>query len=89
VDCPVGTDRATRDRIGTGGLISRKAEPTSFFEDYERADDANVARARGWAVLRAVGLIVIGQNGRRGLAGGKPTWEPAGYATLDRLLATI
>lgn len=59
-----------------------------FFELYECADDATVVRARGWAVLRALGLIVIGQNGRRGLAGGKPTWEPAGYATLDRLLKT-
>jgi aminoglycoside phosphotransferase (APT) family kinase protein len=59
-----------------------------FFEVYDRADDATVARARGWAVLRALGLIMIGQNGRRGLAGGKPTWEPAGYATLDRLLTT-
>jgi len=59
-----------------------------FFELYECADDATVARARGWAVLRAVGLIMIGQNGRRGLAGGKPTWEPAGYATLDRLRRT-
>lgn len=59
-----------------------------FLEAYERADDAAVARARGWAVLRALGLIMIGQSGRRGLPGGKPTWEPAGYATLDRLLKT-
>lgn len=57
-----------------------------FFDLYEYADDDTVARARGWAALRALGLIMIGQNGRRGLAGGKPTWEPAGYATLDRLL---
>lgn len=50
------------------------------------SDEDTVARARGWAALRALGLIMIGQNGRRGLAGGKPTWEPAGYATLDRLV---
>jgi aminoglycoside phosphotransferase (APT) family kinase protein len=58
-----------------------------FFDAYERADEATVTRARGWAVLRALGLIGIGRNGRLGLLGGKPTWEPAGYATLERVLA--
>lgn len=37
--------------------------------------------------LRAVGLISIGRNGRLGLPGGKPTWEPAGRAALERALA--
>ncbi|WP_127502057.1 aminoglycoside phosphotransferase family protein [Actinoplanes solisilvae] len=60
-----------------------------FFDTYERADDATVTRARGWAVLRALGLIGIGRNGRLGLPGGKPTWEPAGYATLDRLVSHV
>ena len=58
-----------------------------FFEAYERADDATITRARGWAVLRALNLVAIGRNGRLGLPGGKPTWEPAGYATLERVLA--
>jgi aminoglycoside phosphotransferase (APT) family kinase protein len=58
-----------------------------FFEVYAHADAATITRARGWAVLRALGLIAIGENGRLGLPGGKPTWEPAGYATLDRVLA--
>ncbi|WP_432827975.1 aminoglycoside phosphotransferase family protein [Dactylosporangium sp. CA-092794] len=58
-----------------------------FFDAYERADEATVTRARGWAVLRALGLIWIGKNGRLGLPGGKPTWEAAGYATLERVLA--
>jgi aminoglycoside phosphotransferase (APT) family kinase protein len=58
-----------------------------FFDAYELADRATVARARGWAVVRALGLIAIGQNGRRGLPRGKPTWEPAGYATLERVVA--
>jgi aminoglycoside phosphotransferase (APT) family kinase protein len=58
-----------------------------FFDAYEQADEATIARARGWAVLRALGLIWVGRNGRHGLPGGKPTWEPAGYATLDRVLA--
>lgn len=58
-----------------------------FFEVYARADQATIARARGWAILRALVLIQIGQNGRLGRIGGKPTWEPAGYAALDRLLS--
>ncbi|MEO6700326.1 MAG: aminoglycoside phosphotransferase family protein [Jatrophihabitantaceae bacterium] len=58
-----------------------------FFDGYGQADGASIVRARGWAVLRALGLIEVGRNGRLGLPGGKPTWEPAGYATLERVLA--
>jgi aminoglycoside phosphotransferase (APT) family kinase protein len=58
-----------------------------FFDTYGRADEATITRARGWAVLRALGLIEVGQNGRLGLPGGKPSWEPAGYATLERVMA--
>jgi len=58
-----------------------------FFDAYEQADEATISRARGWAVLRALGLIWIGRNGRLGRPGGKPTWEPAGHAALDRVLA--
>ena len=57
-----------------------------FFDAYEQADEATITRARGWAVLRALHLIGIGRNGRLGLPGGKPTWEPEGYATLERVL---
>jgi aminoglycoside phosphotransferase (APT) family kinase protein len=59
-----------------------------FFDAYEQADEATISRARGWAVLRALTLIEIGENGRLGMPGGKPTWESAGYATLERILAT-
>lgn len=58
-----------------------------FFGTYGDADDATIARARGWAVLRALHLISIGRNGRLGLPGGKPTWEPAGRAALARAMA--
>jgi aminoglycoside phosphotransferase (APT) family kinase protein len=54
-----------------------------FFDTYEDVDEATIARARCWAVLRALGLISIG---RLGLPGGKPTWEPAGRAALERAL---
>jgi aminoglycoside phosphotransferase (APT) family kinase protein len=59
-----------------------------FFETYADADEATVARARGWAVLRALHLLSIGRNGRLGRPGGKPSWEPAGWAALDRALTT-
>jgi aminoglycoside phosphotransferase (APT) family kinase protein len=59
-----------------------------FFATYANADSATIQRARGWAVLRALHLIAIGRNGRLGLPGGKPTWEPAGWAALGRVLAT-
>lgn len=60
-----------------------------FFDAYGHPDEATITRARGWAVLRALGLIGIGRNGRLGLPGGKPTWEPAGYATLDKVGAHL
>lgn len=58
-----------------------------FFDTYENADEGTIARARGWAVLRALHLIAIGQRGRLGLLGGKPTWEPAGWAALARAVS--
>ncbi|WP_020494959.1 aminoglycoside phosphotransferase family protein [Sciscionella marina] len=57
-----------------------------FFAAYPDADEATRTRARGWAVLRALLLIRIGINGRHGLPGGKPSWEPAGRAALERAL---
>jgi aminoglycoside phosphotransferase (APT) family kinase protein len=63
------------------GMASR------FFDSYEHVDEATIARARGLAVQSALILISIGRNGRLGLPGGKPTWEPAGWAALERALA--
>lgn len=57
-----------------------------FFEAYGDADEATVHRARGWAVLRAMVLISIGDMWAQGLPGGKQTWGPAGEAALDRAL---
>jgi aminoglycoside phosphotransferase (APT) family kinase protein len=57
-----------------------------FLAAYGNLDRATIIRARGWAVLFALGLIAIGNAGDRGLPGGKPTWGPAGRRTLDRVL---
>ena len=67
-----------------------------WFEVIADHADADAAR-ESWEVAVAapawqgapvwLHLIAIGANGRLGMPGGKPTWEPAGYATLDRVLA--
>jgi aminoglycoside phosphotransferase (APT) family kinase protein len=50
-------------------------------------DTATWRRARGWAVLRALGGILIGDAGVHGRPGGKPTWGPPAHAALERLTA--
>ncbi|MCF3103068.1 aminoglycoside phosphotransferase family protein [Streptomyces roseoverticillatus] len=60
-----------------------------FFEAYAHADEAMIRRARGLAAGKSVFLILMGRAGERGLPGGKPTWGPAGWAALDRVLASI
>ncbi|BCJ33983.1 aminoglycoside phosphotransferase [Actinocatenispora thailandica] len=57
-----------------------------FFAGYREADAATIRRARGLAVLKSLFLMLMGQNGDRGLPGGKPAWGPAGRAALDRVL---
>ncbi|MFE9428620.1 aminoglycoside phosphotransferase family protein [Kitasatospora sp. NPDC006697] len=57
-----------------------------FFDAYAIADRATVRRARGLAALKCLFLLQMGQNGDRGLPGGKPGWGPAGRAALDRVL---
>ncbi|GEM32201.1 hypothetical protein NN3_32080 [Nocardia neocaledoniensis NBRC 108232] len=57
-----------------------------FFDAYARADDAAIRRARGLAALKSLFLMLMGQNGDRGLPGGKPHWGPVGRAALERVL---
>ncbi|MGW7543750.1 aminoglycoside phosphotransferase family protein [Streptomyces sp. NPDC054770] len=68
-------------------LLPSDAVPR-FFEGYADADDAMIRRARGLAVVKSLFLILMGQNGDRGLPGGKPAWGPAGRAALDRVLTS-
>ncbi|MCK9922079.1 phosphotransferase [Frankia sp. AgPm24] len=57
-----------------------------FFDRYACADEATIRRARGLALHRGLVLLRVGENGRRGVPGGKPTWGPAGQAALERVL---
>ncbi|MET7479961.1 aminoglycoside phosphotransferase family protein [Streptomyces sp. NPDC005648] len=68
-------------------LLPEGAGPR-FFETYDRADEATIRRARGLAAMKSLFLILMGQNGDRGLPGGKPAWGPAGRAALDRVLTS-
>lgn len=61
---------------------------TRFFASYATADEATIRRARGLAVLKSL-LMLMGQNGDRGLPGGKPAWGPAGRMALDRTLSDM
>lgn len=59
---------------------------TRFFTAYAQADQATIRRARGLAAMKSLFLMLMGQNGDRGLPGGKPAWGPAGRAALDRIV---
>ena len=73
--------------LAAAWLLLPAGTAARFFDAYADADDATVRRARGWAVLRALHLIGIGQKWEQGLPGGKQTWGPAGWAALERALA--
>lgn len=60
-----------------------------FFDVYAHADEAAIRRARGLAAMKSLFLMLMGQNGDRGLPGGKPHWGPAGRAALDRVLKGV
>lgn len=60
-----------------------------FFDRYEHADEAAIRRARGLAAMKSLFLMLMWQNGDRGLPGGKPHWGPAGRAALDRVLKGV
>ena len=57
-----------------------------FFAAYAAADKATIRRARGLAALKSLFLMLMGQNGDRGLPGGKSNWGPAGRSALARVL---
>ncbi|MEX1652631.1 aminoglycoside phosphotransferase family protein [Streptomyces pseudovenezuelae] len=60
-----------------------------FFDMYAQAGEAAIKRARGLAATKSLFLILMGQNGDRGLPGGKPHWGPVGRAALDRVLKGV
>ncbi|EKT77989.1 hypothetical protein WSS_A34792 [Rhodococcus opacus M213] len=74
--------------LAAAWLLLPAGATTRFFEGYAHVEEATIRRARGLAALKSLFLILMGQNGDRGLPGGKPTWGPAGRAALDRVLTS-
>ncbi len=67
--------------------------PDGFIDRFQQsyssaADAATLRRARGWAVLKALVCVLIGDAGVHGRPGGKATWGPPAHAALQRLTAT-
>lgn len=75
--------------LAAAWMLLPSGAATRFLNAYANVDEAMVRRARGWAVLRGMGLLSIGRAGELGLPGGKVTWGPAGRSTIDRVLASI
>lgn len=82
-DMPAGDPAAD---VAAAWLLLPAEATHRFFSTYAAADEAMVRRARGHAVLRSLFLMLMGQKGDHGLAGGKPHWGPLGRAALDRIL---
>jgi aminoglycoside phosphotransferase (APT) family kinase protein len=74
--------------LAAAWLLLPAGAGSRFLEVYAHADEATIRRARGVAALKSLFLTLMGQNGERGLPGGKPTWGPAGRAALDRVLTS-
>ena len=74
-------------RTAVRKLVQEAEANNEILDAYGMADDAMIRRARGWAVLRSLVLISIGQTWAQGLPGGKQSWGPAGQAALERVLA--
>ena len=72
--------------LAAAWLLLPTGATVRFFTAYAQADEATVRRARGLAAAKSLFLMLMGQNGDRGLPGGKPAWGPAGRAALDRVL---
>ncbi|GAB3299784.1 phosphotransferase [Epidermidibacterium keratini] len=73
--------------VASAWVVLQDGAEERFFSTYGNADAAMARRARGHAILKSMFLMLMGQNGIHGIAGGKPAWGPLGRASLDRALA--
>ncbi|MBL7257707.1 aminoglycoside phosphotransferase family protein [Paractinoplanes lichenicola] len=72
--------------LGAAWLLLPDGGAARFFDRYPAVDEATFRRARGLAAMKCLFLMLMGQNGERGLPGGKSHWGPAGRSALARVL---
>ncbi|MDY7084602.1 MAG: aminoglycoside phosphotransferase family protein [Actinomycetota bacterium] len=75
--------------LGAAWLLLPSGGAARFFESYAVADEATIRRARGLAAMKSLFLMLMGQNGDRGIPGGKPNWGPVGRSALGRVLKGV
>jgi aminoglycoside phosphotransferase (APT) family kinase protein len=75
--------------LAAAWVLLPEGTASRFFDMYGQADEAAIRRARGLAAVKGLFLMLMGQNGDRGLPGGKPHWGPTGRAVLDRVLKGV
>ncbi|MEV6634890.1 phosphotransferase [Actinoplanes sp. NPDC051470] len=75
--------------LGAAWLLLPEGGAARFFDSYAQVDEVTFRRARGLAAMKCLFLMLMGQNGDRGLPGGKPNWGPAGRSALDRVLTGL
>ena len=85
-------DAASRDAVDRFHAAyrpaGRRVAGAARAEETHGADAATRRRARGWAAVKALACLLIGDAGDHGRPGGKPTWGPPARASLERLTAT-
>ena len=69
VTCSSATRRSD---LAAAWVLLPAGTAARFFAAYAEADEATVRRARGLAVSKSLFLMLMGQNGDRGVPGGKP-----------------
>lgn len=75
--------------LGAAWLLLPDGAIDRFYEGYlPGADQATKRRARGWALLKALVCLTIGDDGVHGRPGGKATWAPPALAAIHRLTQT-
>jgi aminoglycoside phosphotransferase (APT) family kinase protein len=74
--------------LAAGWILLPDREAIDRFRSAYRPviDDATWRRARGWAVWRAQGSLLVASAGP---PGGKPSWGPPALASLQRLTASV
>lgn len=76
--------------LGAAWLLLPDGASDRFYERYVHgADEPMMRRARGWALLKALVCLIIGDDGSHGRPGGKATWGPPALAAIDRLTRTV